>query len=449
MTAAFYTLGCKLNQYESEALAGNFQSSGIDICNADTEADLYIINTCTVTSKAEQKGRRMIRKFSREHPFSVILVTGCYAQLDPDDLDELGSNVFVISNDNKSAINDLPEYITQNKQHETLLADIVGNFKSKLLNTTENIPDKFRFHTDSFRFHSRAFLKIQDGCDNKCSYCRVSLARGKSVSRSKSDILDRIQSFEANGYKEVVLTGVNITAYQYNGDSFTSLLAAIVSRISGIRIRLSSLEPDMITEELVDVLQSPVICPHFHIPVQTGSDSLLRSINRNYSAQKVYDAVGLLRRCRKNPFIAADIIVGLPGETDDEFMKTENLLKELSFSRIHVFPFSPRPGTPLFKSGNKIPERITGERTKILRSLSEKLYTEYLGEWDKQEVEIILENKRENGSWYGFSENYIKFEVSGVNESDSDIVSDRICKAKINLNEKSSGTASALFLRFL
>ena len=206
----------------------------------------------------------------------------------------------------------------------------------------------------------------------------------------------------------------------------------------------------MITEQLAEVLGSRNICPHFHIAVQTGSDLLVKSIKSNYLSNRVREAVELLRKSKKDPFIAADVIVGLPGETDNEFLKTKELLEELSFSKLHVFPFSPRPGTSLFSAGNRIPERIAGKRAEILRNLSEKLYQDYLDRWEDCEVEIILEKKTTEGLWFGFSQNYIKVKVFGLEEApDSDKISGRLRKALIVKDNDSKGSASARFIRFL
>ncbi len=434
MKAAFYTLGCKLNQSESEALASSFDSRGFSVSKVTESADLYIVNSCTVTTKAEQKARRMIRKFARENPGAVVLVTGCYAQVEPSELFDLGENVFVVSMDRKHTLLNLPDVLMEARSHGLSLIEGISDFLDDSGSRTIDPGDRFLFETSSFSDHTRAFLKIQDGCNNSCAYCRVTIARGDSVSLGYREVVRRALVLEESGFREIVLTGVNITDYRDPGDPdfrLPELVDELVSNLTFTRIRLSSLEPDMIDERLAESVSHTLVVPHFHIPVQSGSDEILKRINRHYSADRVCDAVSLLEGVKKNPFIAADVIAGLPGETEKEFMDTCRLIEKLNFSQLHIFPYSPRPGTALFDAKERVPERITGERTKKLRKLADKLYRRYLDGCSGTLAEVVLEKYitgsgegQESGKaptagininfWSGLSENYLHLKIRGL-----------------------------------
>jgi threonylcarbamoyladenosine tRNA methylthiotransferase MtaB len=420
MRASFYTFGCKLNQYETEALAAAFRDQGFSVGAAGEEqpaepgaarpeADVYIINTCTVTSKSEQKARRLIRSLSRRHPGALLLVTGCYAQLNGEEIALLGGNVLVVPHDDKDLLLDLPPLLKTAGPGEC--ADAVRS----LLRQPHRI-DRFSFQVCDFSFHSRAFLKIQDGCDNRCAYCRVPLARGKSVSASPEILLQRLEECKRAGYTELVLTGVNVSAYRHGETGLTELLRGMLERIRGLRLRVSSLEPEMIDEELAEVLADPRICAHFHLPVQSGSDRVLAGMRRRYPASQVERAVALLRRAKPEAFLAADVIVGFPGEDNNDYLQTRSLVERLRFSRLHVFPFSPRPGTAAADMGGRVPERIRDERARELRAVSDRLYRAYAESWVGREVELVLE-KEQSGGWRGVSGNYLKVLLTAAAES--------------------------------
>ncbi len=445
MRAAFYTLGCKLNQCESEALASAFRSQGFSVVGHQEQADIYLVNTCTVTSKAEQKARRMIRRFSRMWPDGVVIITGCYVQLDADLLSDLGPNIYLVSQDDKDILLSLPEYLSEQGLSASDLPFSLGNFLRKS-REEGHIQDPFAFNTDLFQYHSRAFLKIQDGCDNHCTYCRVTLARGDSRSLSLDKILDRLKILEGGGYREIVITGVNITSWKDGDIDFTNLITRITGQLKKSRIRISSLEPEAITPELGKAFSHSSICPHFHISVQSGSDSVLGRMRRKNNREKIVRGIGILRNSVENPFIAADIIVGFPGETVNEFGQTLELIEELKFSKLHVFPFSPRPGTVAFDMKNPVAERVTGERTLILRDLSKKLYEEYLVSFDSRVLKFLLEQRvgdsgnkvAETASpemiWWGTSDNYLKLPVylhSAFGENSYKKVNGSICTARI------------------
>ena len=444
MKAAFYTLGCKLNQSESEALVSSFDSRGFLITKASNHADLYIVNSCTVTTKAEQKARRMIRKFARDNKDSVVLVTGCYAQVEPDEIKNLEDNVFVVSMDKKHTLLNLPDAIKEGESHGLSLIEIVSDFLDDVRGRKLEDGDRFKFDNSSFSEHARAYLKIQDGCNNNCAYCRVTIARGDSVSLSLDEVVARAVKLESAGYREIILTGVNITDYndpENKDNRLPSLVRALTSALTTVRIRLSSLEPDMIDEDLADAVSHKSVVPHFHIPIQSGSNSILEKINRHYSSEKVVEAVRLLRGAKEDPFIAADLIVGLPGEDEEAFKDSYNLIERLELSQMHIFPYSPRPGTALFSAKNRVPERITGERTARIRKLTLNLYNKYLERWNGREVEVILEKyivrrgerpfaPTDDGFWSGLSENYLHVSLKGL---DNDIsYRGKLVKCRIN-----------------
>jgi len=414
MRASLYTFGCKLNQYETESLASEFRSRGFSLVSSDDAADVYIINTCTVTSKSEQKARRLIRKISRQRPRALLIVTGCYAQLNRDDLAGLGENVRVVSQEDKAGLIALPAALVQGNG---TVQDSSARAEIALAGVSAAAGDPFRFRVSRFSYHSRAFLKVQDGCDYRCAYCRVPLARGKSVSLDPEEAVERAREMERGGYREVVLTGVNLTDYRYGETGLPGLLSRLLGGTQALRLRLSSLEPEMIKAELVEVLGDRRICPHFHIPIQSGSNKILLGMRRRYRVEQIVRAVQLLRGAKQDPFVAADILVGFPGETDQDFLASSGLVEALRLSKLHVFPFSPRPGTAAEHMSDHVPERIRDQRVGKLLSLSDSLHALYAGRWVGKRVEVVLEREgpqTDSGSWQGLSENYLRVLVEGV-----------------------------------
>lgn len=411
MRVLLYTLGCKLNQCESEAIADSFTQHGFEVVHPQQKADLCIINSCTVTTKAEQKARRMVRKYASEDQKPVVLITGCYAQMEKEALKTLGERVVVVSLDDKPALLQLPLFLTHTHIASIDLLTAVKEFASQL-DSQKSTP--FDYYANSFTFHSRAFLKIQDGCDNRCSYCRVSIARGKAVSLESSEVISRVKTLEQSGFKEIVLTGVNISAYESGTMNLTSLIEAILDNTSdSVRIRLSSLEPDRLDSSLIELFREKRIQPHFHLPIQTASNVVLQRVNREYDVDRLYEVVRQLREVKQDPFIAADMITGLPAESDIEFEKSLNVLRELDISQLHVFPYSPRPDTELFDARDKSPESVRDQRAKRLRDLSTVHYRRYQERQVGSQAEIILEQERE-GIWRGVTGNYLRIEVVNV-----------------------------------
>ncbi|MCK9287794.1 MAG: tRNA (N(6)-L-threonylcarbamoyladenosine(37)-C(2))-methylthiotransferase MtaB [Sphaerochaetaceae bacterium] len=411
MTFSMYTLGCKLNQCESEAIADAFTKEGFMLAESGAPADIYIINTCTVTGKAEQKARRMIRKYASEPQRPIVITTGCYAQMDGESLAALDERVVVIPLDKKSALLHLPAFLASHAISGTDALEAVRSFAHMDVSS-----DAFDYKAISFSFHSRAFLKIQDGCDNLCAYCRVTLARGDAVSLDVDEVITRCKALEHQGYPEIVLTGVNITAYNSRGVTLGALVQRLLDELgSSMRVRLSSLEPDRLDDSLLSSIADPRVQSHFHLPIQSASDNVLVRCNRHYDVTVVSEAITQLRKIKNDPFIAADLITGLPGEDTADFEATVKFVKDHDLSQLHVFPFSPRPQTALFAAKDRVPESVRDERAKVLRDLSVIHYRRYIKRQLGKEVEVILE-KHHKDMWHGLTGNYIKVQCIDVPE---------------------------------
>ena len=433
---SIFTLGCKLNQLESEAIADSFKKAGFRLLPWDScsgEPRLIIVNTCTVTSKADQKARRMIRKLLKDNPESCVIVTGCYAQLDTEEImsldgfprifsrkgmNETGRRLFVLGGgegaaETKSALLGLPQYLLDATSDEPLSFLL----ESWIRNTASNVKNDsvFDFKPDDFSFHSRAYLKIQDGCDNSCAYCRVRLARGKSVSLNKEAVLERLRAFEAKACPEIFITGVNITQYKDDDTDLAGLLKLLLDGTSNIFLRLSSLEPERIDEKLASVLGHPRIRPHFHLSIQSASDAILRSMGRIYNVYTVEKAIKLLRSVKDNPFLACDIIAGFPGETGEEFAETLGFCEKTNFSWIHAFPYSKRAGTAAFTFGDPVRDIDKTRRVEALGELALRGRREYVKAWFGKELSAIVEKAKPGPSQSqcrAVSENCLKLLVN-------------------------------------
>jgi threonylcarbamoyladenosine tRNA methylthiotransferase MtaB len=431
MFLSVYTLGCKLNQLETEAISDSFRKEGFNLIpfnqiekiaqikHQAEEPGIIVINTCTVTSMAEQKARRVIRKALKEHKQACVIVTGCYAQMEKaglnalEDTQGLPGRLFVIPGDKKDRLLDLARCITDAARNaDASLPCLIAFWLDGSF--TEGPDGAFRFAPQDFSSHSRCFVKIQDGCDRSCAYCRVSIARGKSRSLAANEVLRRLRTLEQSGYSEAVLTGVNISLYQDSGRSLPGLLEFLLRGTAAIRLRLSSIEPDMITDELLRVLGNKRIRPHFHLSLQSGSAEILARMGRTYTPGDVREKTALLRMARNDPFLACDIIAAFPGETEDEFMKTFTLCEEMNFAWIHAFPFSPRPGTAAFGLSDKVNEKEKTGRMERLNTLAVRGRREYIRRWEGKEVEAVVEKgeRLPKGIAAGVSENYLKLRVN-------------------------------------
>ena len=411
MNIFVYTLGCRVNQCESEAIAQSFADRGHTILNSHGNADLIIVNTCTVTSKAEQKARREIRLFSKSAP---VLVTGCYAQVNPAEIEGLAGNVVVFPLMRKPELLGLAQFMDNGNS-----TDILTTIREFAKERRQGFGSLFDFAPSEFSYHSRSYLKIQDGCDNNCGFCRVHIARGPSDSLDSDIVVKRALEIEKKGYHEIVLTGVNLTMYDHTGKGLGGLLQKLLKEIGpDMRFRLSSLEPDHIDDLLLEQLQDHRMQPYFHIPIQSAADKVIKRINRKYDSSHLEYVITQLRRIKDDPFLACDIITGLPGEGPDEFEITRSFLERHGFALMHVFPFSPRPDTALADARDRAPESVRDERALILRNLSARLNRTYVERQVGKEAELILEGRR-IGKWHGITGNYLKVDVSGAPDTAS------------------------------
>ena len=437
MRAAFHTLGCKLNQCETETLATLYARRGFFIVPCSEAADIYIFNTCTVTSKSEQKARRIIRKVRRENPEAIICITGCYAQVAREDLQKSFPDALIVPMDKKMALAEVAGKIAAVSQKRQEGTDIRRDFFaavedcSDLSAATNGV---FRNALKMDQFRSRPYFKIQDGCNNRCSYCRVPVARGRSRSLDTESVVAGVEELEKNGYGEVVLTGVNLSLYrstgkQSNDCGLPELLDSILTKTDRIRIRLSSIEPDALTPELLRIVGHRRIRSHFHLPIQSGSERILALMNRNYTADQLKEAVYALRTVKDNPFISADVIVGFPGETEVDFEETETLIRALHFSQLHVFQFSRRPDTPAFTIKPSVPERIMKQRSQKLIKLSEELYRRYAESWKGRSLEAVVEEGGSVDVKRGTTENYLRLNIRGAEVANLDRGTN--CRVKI------------------
>ena len=396
MRVFIYTLGCRLNQCESEAIADSFKANGWDVVKESKDAELIIVNTCAVTSKAEQKARRMIRLFSEDN--KTVIVSGCYAENSKEEIEKLGDKIVVFSLSNKASL-------------LKLAPSLKGTDESSLFERIKSFKDcpssVFDYNPSSFSYHSRAYLKVQDGCDNSCGYCKTTIVRGPSRFLDSSEVIKRVLKLESEGFHEVMLTGVNLTNYDHNGRGLGGLMSEILKNVGpDIRFRLSSMEPDGVDDLLLEQIKDPRIFPHFHIPIQTASDRVLQIAQRKYSISHVEYIIKKLREIKDDPFIGCDVIAGLPGESEEDAEITYNFLEKNNFSSFHVFPYSPREGTPLFNSKLKIEERVRDERAERLRELSQRQIRDYIFRQNGKMTEIIAEKNGE-----GTTGNYLKAKI--------------------------------------
>lgn len=412
---AFHTLGCKLNQAESAALANEFWAHDYDIVPFGSEADIYVINTCTVTGRTDSKCRQAIRRAHKLSPNAVIAVVGCYAQINPEELKSLPGVKIVLGSDAKFEI----------------MAQIEHYFKTGRTYNARSTNHAFiQAHPGFYRNHTRAFLKIQDGCNNFCSYCIVPYARGRSRSEPIENVMSDIHRLIDHGYKEIVLTGVHIGRYGQDLPSQTNLielLKALSREPEMVRIRLSSLEPMELDEEMIDLISdSKVICPHFHIPLQSGDNSVLQMMNRHYTSQYFFQLVDSIKRKISDAAIGTDVIVGFPGESDEAFRNTYDLIQDLPLSYLHVFTYSRRTGTRAAGFDHQLPRLTRKQRSDSLIALGKikkkTFYAQSLGKI----LNVLFESRDSGDTMHGFSENYIK-----VASGKDDRYFDEITKVKI------------------
>ena len=415
---AFYTLGCKVNQYETEAMLELFEKEGYEKAETEDYADVYVINTCTVTHMSDRKSRQYIRRMKKKNPDAIIAVVGCYSQVSPEEIlsiDEV--NLVMGTNDRKKIVEEVKKIDASRKV--STVDDImkVKAFEEIEINKTNG--------------KTRAFMKIQDGCDRYCSYCLIPYARGRVRSRDLESIVKEVENLASNGYKEVVLTGIHVASYGKDiKDSDIKLLDVIkqINDIEGIeRIRLSSVEPILFTDEFVEAVSTmDKVCPHYHLSLQSGCDETLKRMKRRYTTEEYKAIVDRLRAAIPNVSITTDVIVGFPGETNEEFDKTYEFLKDIELTHMHVFKYSPRKGTPAATMENQVDPSTKHDRSEKLLQLNEENFNKFGQKMLDKEFNVLFEQKVGDNKYEGLTENYVKVIV----ESDNDI-SEQILKVKI------------------
>ena len=404
---SFHTLGCKLNFSESSTLAREFERGGYRRVEPSEPTDVAVINSCSVTEHADKKCRNIIRKIHRRNPNAIIAVTGCYAQLKPEAIAAIEGVDIVLSNNDKG---DLYKRVVELKERGK--AEVYSC-------SVENLTRFFAAYSSGDR--TRSFLKVQDGCDYKCAYCTIHYARGSSRNIPIADIVAEAKEIAAAGQKEIVITGINTGDFgRTTGESFIDLLREL-NKVEGIeRYRISSIEPNLITNEIIEFCaQSPKFVPHFHIPLQSGSTRILGLMRRRYTAERYRERIAKIRELMPDSFLGVDVIVGFPGEGEEEFMETYNLLEEVGASFLHIFPFSERPGTPAVDMPGKVQSRISTERVSRLEELSAKLNRAFAERFIGSERDVLFESTNHNGVMYGYTDNYLRvstpFDEKAVN----------------------------------
>jgi len=397
---AITTLGCKVNQYESAGIIEKLAGRGFINVPFSNSADIYIINTCTVTARTDYQSRQLIRKACRKNPEASIIVTGCYAQRAPGDLSELSGVAAVVGNAEKENIPDIIRNMVKGEQQ--ILVGTIGHVK--------NISG---FAVTRFPEHTRAFLRIQDGCNSFCSYCIIPYSRGRSRSLPEKDALDQIEILEKAGHREIVLSGIHLGVYGEDLSPPTNLLT-LLKRIEEKkmveRLRLSSIEPNEVTDEIIShIRNSKIICPHIHIPLQSGDDKILSLMKRNYNTKLFRGLIEKLLDAMPDIALGIDVMVGFPGEGEREFANTVAFIEKIPVAYLHVFPYSKRPGTRSSDFPGEIAENVKKERAKILRMVGERKRAAFAERFIGKSLSVLIEDKkdRDTGLQKGFSENYI------------------------------------------
>lgn len=404
-TVSFITLGCKVNQYDSDAMRTLFIKNGYKVAESDTPADVYVVNTCSVTSIGDRKSRQMVRRIRRENPGAVIAVAGCYAQLAPEVFEKMGNVDVIVGMQNRSRI---VEYVEKAARSNAVLNEVrdvmaVKDFENLTVDAEGEVK-------------TRAFIKVQEGCDNYCTFCIIPYARGRLKSRKQKDAIEEIKHLVDRGYREVVLTGIHLGNYGkdlHDGTSLSSLVNELLKIPDLLRIRLGSIESVELSEELIHLMNSePRVCRHLHLPIQSGSDDVLRAMNRNYRLAEYKNLIADLRKRIPDLALTTDLIVGFPGETEENFKETLATLEELKFSAIHIFPYSQRTGTPAATYPNQVLPEIKKERVHRVQALEKKLSEAYRRRFLGKSVRVLPEEEK-HGCFEGLSDEYIRVYLKG------------------------------------
>lgn len=408
--AALHNLGCKVNAYETEAMQHLLEDAGYEIVPFTETADVYVINTCSVTNMADRKSRQMLHKAKKNNPESIVVATGCYVQTkEQEAIEDLAIDIIIGNNRKHELVELINDYI---KAHDKSM--------DAVLDINDGNQDYEELYIEKTAEHTRAFIKVQDGCNQFCSYCIIPYARGRVRSRNAENVVEEVKRLASNGFKEVVLTGIHLSSYGVDcGDNLLNLIKK-VHEVEGIeRIRLGSLEPRLITEEFAKELSTlKKICPHFHLSLQSGCDETLKRMNRKYTSAEYKNGCDILRKYFKHPAITTDVIVGFPGETDEEFKTTKAFLEDIHFYEMHIFKYSKRQGTRAAVMANQIPEPVKTKRSAILFDIEKKMSDEFRKYYVGSTQEVLFEEQVQiDGIEYyvGYTKEYVKVATVGKN----------------------------------
>lgn len=399
MKIAFKTLGCRVNLYETDALASRFKEAGYEIVDTTDDADIFVVNTCTVTNQSDQKCRQALNQIRRQHPESLIVATGCMVNHRKNELLEKKTADYAIDNERKYAIFNI----------------IDNHFKGELIDPEGLDIDFFNYQPAFDTFHTRSLIKIHDGCNNFCSYCLIPMVRGRATSRCDKDIYDNIRQVVDHGFKEIVLTGVNMGRYQYQDVNFENLIENILKIDGDFRLRISSIEPDNFSEKFLRLFENEKLAPHMHICLQSGAENTLKAMRRHYTAVEFRRMCEQIKSIIPDFNITTDLIVGFPGETEEDFLESAEMCKEIGFCHIHTFKYSVRNGTKAATMPNQIPEKIKTERSAVIRKISAENKKKYFKQMLGKNQKMLIERFNEKGIALGYGENYIPMQLKGEN----------------------------------
>lgn len=397
-TIAFKTLGCRLNQYETDALASTFQNNQYKLVDFESEADVYVINSCTVTHQSDHKSRNFISQANRRNKDSVLVVTGCMANNAKEELESRDEINYVLENDNKSALFSLVD----------------SHFKGELKHPSQLDNDLFAYGATEKGFHTRSMIKIQDGCDNFCTFCIIPSVRGRAKSRPFQAVLDNVKAVVDQGAKEVVITGVNIGRYEFENYKFDDLIEAILNLDGDFRLRISSLEPDGFGDKFLSLLSHPKMTPHLHLCLQSGSDEVLLRMRRMYTIKTFKNTVEKVRTIRPDFNFTTDIIIGFPGESEADFTESCDIIRNLEFGHVHAFKYSIRKGTRAERMSDQVPEKTKTQRSEILRGIAEDSKLNYRRQFIGKIQRVLVENISGNTA-KGYGEHYIPIQFQADN----------------------------------
>ena len=404
---ASYALGCKVNQYESEAIAELFAEKGYDVVSIEDQADVYIINTCTVTNFGDKKSRQLIRKVKRQNPDAIVAVVGCYAQTAPEEISAVEGVNLVIGTKDKSQVVKMVEDYRKEMGVQNFVTDIMHErvFEPLEIKRLQN--------------RTRAYLKIQDGCSQFCSYCIIPYVRGPIRSRAPQDVIAEVKRLAENGFREVVLTGIHVASYGKDRKDIT--LTEIIQQVHAVegieRIRFSSIEPNVVTEEFAQAMAAlPKVCDHFHLSLQSGCDKTLEQMRRRYDTAQYRRAVALLRKYLPDVALTTDIIVGFPGESEEDYQQSKAFAEEIGFSKIHVFPYSPKKGTPAAERKDQLPNAVKQQRSHDLILASERMTEAFLQAHVGKEKEVLFERMVSPDVYEGHTTNYMKVHAKSTED---------------------------------